>query len=419
MRITDYRSLAKKGDWTDAFRAAVEAIDAAGGGVLTVPAGLYRSRSIKLCGNMTLDLQTGARLSFFEKPDGYPLIDMEFEGIPGKAAMPLIFADRAENIRVTGGGVLDGNGALWWQAAREKKLPFERPYLVCFRECRDVVLENVTLLNSPVWTVHPLRCENVSVRGVTIRNPADSPNTDGINPNSCRNVRISDCLIDVGDDCIAIKSGTEDTPEKRPTENVLISNCLMRNGHGGVVVGSEMSGDIRNVQVTGCVFQGTDRGIRVKTRRRRGGRIENLSFSDILMDGVMCPFVFNMHYFCGKDGKTRHVWDKKPYPVDEGTPRVSDIRISNVTAVNATACAGYAYGLSEMPISRLSFSDVTVSLIAGNPGLAAMMDGLEPMEAVGFYLRNVRDVSFQNVRIVGNHGMAVDRDASVTGDCEL
>ncbi|MDR0929607.1 MAG: glycoside hydrolase family 28 protein [Oscillospiraceae bacterium] len=415
LSLTDYQAHAWGEDWTPAFAAAIDALCAQGGGTLTVPAGLYRAYGIRLYSNITLHLEAGAVLRFFEGPDGFALIDMEFEGITEPAYEPLLWARDAKNVRITGAGTLDGNGAQWWQAVREKTLQHPRPYLVFFDRCEDVVLEGVTLLNSPCWTVHPMACENVSVRGIAIHNPWDSPNTDGINPNRSRNVRISDCLIDVGDDCIAIKSGTEDTKDATPCENILISNCQMLNGHGGVVIGSEMSGGVRNVVVTGCVFQGTDRGIRVKTRRRRGGRIENLLFSHILMDRVMCPFVFNMYYFCGKDGKMRHVWDKAAYPVDAGTPGIFDVRIESVTATNATACAGFVYGLAEMPVTRLSLSDVTVTMRPGQPDRPAMMDDLPDMEARGFYLRNGRDIVLRNVRVVDAVGAAIDQE-NVTGE---
>ena len=417
MNVRDYARLAQNGDWTDAFAEAARDVRAAGGGTLHVPAGIYESRSIELYSFTTLRLDNGAVIRFFPDPSEYETIDMEFEGIPGKAAKPLIFADGARSVRVTGEGVLDGNGAGWWRAFRENSLRRARPSLVCFRNCRDVELSGLTLVNSPAWTVHPLYCDHVTVRGVTIRNPADSPNTDGINPNGCADVRIADCLIDVGDDCIAIKAGTEDTPRKRPCENIIVSGCQMRNGHGGVVIGSETSGCVRNVLVTGCAFQGTDRGIRVKTRRGRGGVVENLSFSQLLMDGVACPLVMNMRYFCGKGGKEPFV-RAHFMPVDEGTPVIRDVEISGVTAIGVTACAGFLHGLAEMPIERVNLSRTTVTLARGFPAYPAMMDGAERMEARGLYARNARDIVFSGVRVVGQSGDAYDLDESVRAKIE-
>src|SRR5207245_3333293 len=151
-------------------------------------------------------------------------------------------------------------------------------------------------LNSPAWTINPVRCENVTVHRVTIKNPADSPNTDGINPDSCRYVHISDCHIDVGDDCITIKSGIETEAEDKrgPCENITITNCTMAHGHGAVVLGSEMSGDVRNVVISNCVFSETECGIRIKTRRGRGGVIEDVRVSNIVMSDVLLPFSVNL-----------------------------------------------------------------------------------------------------------------------------
>lgn len=413
MNLLNYKHLAKDGaDWTEAFRAAIAELRQAGG-TLSVPAGTYLSRSIQLYSNMTLHLDAGATIQFLSTPEDYEIIQTEFEGIAGTAYMPCIFAEDAENVSITGQGTLDGNGFYWWEQFRAKKLPHARPFLVCFQRCNRVTIEGIRLINSPVWTIHPLYCHNVSIQGVSIQNPADSPNTDGIDPNACTHVRITNCHIDVGDDCIAIKSGTEDTPIKHPCENIIISGCTMAHGHGGVVIGSEMSGGVRNVVVTGCVFQHTDRGIRLKTRRKRGGTVENLLFSSILMEDVACPFVFNMHYFCGKNGKEKYVWDRAPYPVDEGTPCLRDVRIHQVTVVGATASAGFLCGLAEQPVERVSLSDVTVTMRKGKPGMPAMLDGIDEMEAAGFYLRNAQGVSFANVNIVGANGPEIIEDGNV------
>lgn len=149
----------------------------------------------------------------------------------------------------------------------------------------------------------------MTIDNLTIVNPFDSPNTDGIDPESCRNVRITGCHIDVGDDCIAVKAGTEDALEDVPCENIAITGCTMVHGHGGVVLGSEMSGGIRRISITGCVFDGTDRGIRIKSRRGRGGAVEDVSVTGIVMNDVLCPLVINLMYFCGKDGKLPIVSD--------------------------------------------------------------------------------------------------------------
>ena len=262
--------------------------------------------------------------------------------------------------------------------------------------------------------MHPLYCEDVAITGISVKNPWDSPNTDGINPDGCRNVRIYNCQVDVGDDCITLKSGTEKTPERRPLENVTITNCNMIHGHGGIVIGSEMSGGVRNVTVSNCVFRDTDRGIRVKTRRKRGGTVENLLLNNIVMDRVSCPFVFNMYYYCGPEGKERYVWDKEPYPADEGTPVFRNIHISNVSVTDAAASAGFVYGLPEQPVSNVTFSNVSITMDPdGKPGLPAMMGQLEPVSGAGFFLRNAEGFVFDNVKIRGTKGPELDLDESV------
>lgn len=415
MQIREFEALSMGGtNWSAAFAAAIEVLEKQGGGVLTVSPGVYPTGSIQLCGNMTLEVQSGAELRFLMDEAAFPLIDLEFEGCTGKAHRPCLFARNAEHIIVTGGGTLNGQGDYWWPKALSHQLDAPRPYLVCFADCTDVVLENLRLINSPVWTVHPLRCNHVTVRGIHIKNPASSPNTDGINPNACRDVRIHDCTIDVGDDCIAIKSGTEDTPNRRACERIVISNCHFLHGHGGIVLGSEMSGGVRNVLVSGCMFYETDRGIRLKTRRGRGGAVENIQLSNLLMEKVMCPFVFNMYYFCGQSGKMKRVWDKNPYPVDETTPALRDVSIMNVTARRCGACAGFFYGLAEMPVERVTLRNVLVEMDEnGQSGTPAMMNDCPTMQAQGFFLRNAVDVALDGVRVIGLKGELIDADDSV------
>jgi polygalacturonase len=411
--LADYGHLAADGLWTGAFRAAMEALASQGGGTLTVPPGRYLTAPIRLFSDTTLHLEPGAEIVFTDDETLFPLVDMEFEGIPGMAYMPCLYVRDARNVRVTGAGAIDGGGARWWAKFRDGSLAHPRPYLVCFHHCKDVAMDGVVLFNSPCWTVHPLYCDNVSLTNLYIKNPADSPNTDGINPNGSSNVRIADCVIDVGDDCIAVKAGTEDTPVKRPCEHIVIKGCRMLHGHGGVVIGSEMSGGVRDVQVANCRFLGTDRGIRLKTRRGRGGVAERLSFRNIEMEDVLCPFVFNMYYFCGKGGKLPSVRDKAPRPVDGGTPALSDITIENITVRGATACAGFLYGLPESPVRRVRISGCTVEMTPGNPGRPAMMDDLGEMEAAGLYLRNGEDIDIRGLRVTNQRGPALDMDGSV------
>ena len=415
MNIREYAAYSIDGkDWTEAFIRAIDDMKQQGGGVLTVPAGEYPTGSIRLYDNMTLNIESGAALRFHQDEAAFPLIELEFEGVAGKMHQACIYAEQAKNVTVTGYGTVDGQGSYWWKQIREKgRTEYPRPYLVCFSDCEHVVLENVTLTNSPAWTVHPLRCRNVVIRGLNIKNPADSPNTDGIDPDACQDVRIHDCTIDVGDDCIAIKSGTEATPNRQPSERIIITNCHFLHGHGGVVLGSEMSGDIRNVVVSSCVFYETDRGIRLKTRRGRGGTVEGIQLTNLVMEKVMCPFVFNMYYFCGADGKMKHVWDKAPYPITERTPCLRDVSITGVRARGCTACAGFFYGLAEMPVEGVSLQDVVVEMTDGPSGYPAMMDSCPSMQRNGFFLRNAVNVDIRGVKVLGVKGEWLDIDDSV------
>ena len=413
MYITDYASLSAGSDWSKAFQAAVSAIREAGGGVLKVPSGIYYTEPIRLTSHMKLEIEAGAEIRFFDNEARFRTIELEFEGIAGNCYMPCLYAEDAEYVTVTGEGTLNGQGAYWWQMLRSKTLKHNRPYLVCFNRCNHVTLSGLTLTNSPVWTVHPLRCQDVTLKDLRIINPADSPNTDGIDPDASSDVNILNCYIDVGDDCIAIKSGTEDTADRRPCERIVITGCHFLHGHGGVVLGSEMSGGIHDVLVSGCVFHQTDRGIRLKTRRGRGGSVSGVRANNLMMDGVMCPFVFNMYYFCGKDGKTPYVADKNALAADEKTPELSDVSITGVSVKNCTACAGYFYGLPESKVKSITISDVNIAFTDGKPATPAMMADCPKMSRRGFYLRNTEAVSISGLRFSGLVGEAFDSDSDI------
>ena len=402
-------------DWTQSFEAALSQASCQGGGTIYVPPGHYPTFPIQLKSNTTLYLDRGAVLSFSDERERFPIVSTEFEGIPTQAYQSLIHGEDGENMAVTGFGVIEGNGKRWWTDHLNGVLPCARPYLVHFQRCCNVVLENVTLRNSPCWTIHPLYCDQVRIQGIHIQNPPDSPNTDGIDPDGCQNLRIADCVIDVGDDCIAIKSGTEDTPEKHPCENILITGCTMLHGHGGVVIGSEMSGDVRNVVISNCIFSHTDRGIRMKTRRGRGGIVENILVSSLIMEDVLCPFVVQSYYFCGKGGRLPQVQDKSPHPVDASTPLFRNIQINQITASKVRCAAGFFYGLPEMPIQGLSLSNCRITM---NPDSAAeipaMMEGTPAMAQGGFFLRNVRKAMFHDVTTEKVKGPLWNKDDSVS-----
>ncbi len=402
LNIRDYAALSCGGtDWTQAFAKAIDDMRAQGGGVLNVPAGVYPTGSIRLYDNMTLNVESGARIAFLQDDNAFPLIIGEYQGDAGLVHQSCIYAQDARNITVTGYGTIDGQGEYWWKKAENNDLPYPRPHLICFHRCEHVVLENVSLINSPVWTVHPLRCRNVVCRGLNICNPYHSPNTDGIDPDGCQDVRISDCTIDVGDDCIAIKSGTEKTPETDCSERIIITNCHFLHGHGGVVLGSEMSGGVRNVVVSSCVFSGTDRGVRLKTRRGRGGVVEGIQLTNLVMENVVCPFVFNM-YYGGRVAlpEEKYYWDKEPQPVDERTPALRDVSITGVRARGVTGSAAFFYGLPERPVEDISICDVIVEMGDGYVEESGMMANSPDLVKAGFYLRNANNVELKNVQLV-------------------
>lgn len=393
---------------TAAIQCAIDTAAQNNGGTIWIPAGKYVIGSIFLRDNITLHLDAGAVLLGSQTFTDYPIVLTRWEGVTQPTHAPLIAGNGLHNLAITGHGIIDGRGDIWWQQHRAKTLDAPRPRLISFANCANILIDGITLTNSPAWTIHPVRCENVTIDKVTIRNPADSPNTDGINPDSCRNVRIANCHIDAGDDCITIKSGTEaEPPELRtPSENITITNCTMVHGHGGVVVGSEMSGDVRNVVIANCVFIGTDRGIRLKSRRGRGGIVEDIRATNIVMTDVMCPFTINLYYHINARGNP-YVSDKQLQPVNDGTPIFRRIHYSHITARNAQAAAAFLYGLPEMPIADVSFEDVTIAMANEAPASEPeMADHIPTMQRAGFFARNVRGLHLRNVRIENQVGEA-------------
>lgn len=402
--ITDFGAQQNGELCTNEIQAAINKASENGGRVV-VPAGTFFTSSLTLKDNVELHLMPGAVLKFSDNQDDYPVVFSRWEGAAREVYASCLYADGAKNISVTGRGTIDGNGKKWWNIFRNDfdSLKYPRPKLISFCNCENVLLRDISCVNSPSWTVNPILCTNVTCDNISILNPADSPNTDGIDPESCKNVRISNCNIDVGDDCIAIKAGTEDAEKMVPCENITITGCTMVHGHGGIVIGSEMSGGVKNVTVGNCIFQDTDRGIRLKSRRGRGGCVEDICVSNVIMDNVLCPFIINLYYFCGPRGNDKYVWDKTPYPITNETPCFKRINFSNISARNVNASAGFIYGLAEQYASEITFRDIRISMaenaVAGFP---AMMAGIEEMKQRGFYIGFAEDISFSDV-VIENH----------------
>lgn len=383
----------KGGDDELLTKTIQQAIDQAakdGGGTIYFPAGDYLTGAIHFKSNITLHLDAGAVLRFSDDFDNYlPFVQMRWEGTVMNNFSPLIYAENVKNIAITGRGTIDGQGKKWWNAmydielAKEKRplnkyqkmwqeanphletsayyqrtmnLKFFRPPLFQAFKSENILIEGITIQNSPFWTINPAFCDNIRITGVTIFNPP-SPNTDGINPTSCKNVHISDCHISVGDDCITIKSGRDADGRKwaTPTENVTITNCTMLSGHGGVVIGSEVSGGIKKVTISNCVFDGTDRGIRLKTARGRGGVVEDIRVSNVVMNNIQKEAIMiNMYY----DKNT------KVGPVTEETPVFRNIHFSGITGQDINTAAK-VLGIEEMPVSNIRFSDIDMQAKEG------------------------------------------------------
>ncbi|MGV8092261.1 MAG: glycoside hydrolase family 28 protein [Mangrovibacterium sp.] len=366
-----------------------------GGGTIYFPAGKYLTGPIHLKSNITIELEAGAIVKFSDDfEDFLPFVKVRYEGIFMKTFSPLIYAVGAENISIKGEGEIDGNGFKWWEVIKsitsevrengrvaypdkyqqlwlreneslkvepyyQKTLEnnFFRPPLIQFQECSNINIDGISIRNSPFWTINPVGCDDVTVHRVKIFNPEYGRNTDGINPSSCSNVRISDCFISVGDDCVTIKSGRDGEGREygRPCENITVTNCIMLAGHGGVVIGSEMSGGVKNVAISNCVFNGTDNGIRLKSARGRGGVVENIRVNNILMRNIKSnAFIFNLFY--DQDTLTE--------PVSERTPIFRNIHISNITGTDVNKI-GFINGLKEMPVEELSFININISAREG------------------------------------------------------
>jgi polygalacturonase len=323
----------------------------------------------------------------------------------------LFYGEDLENVSLTGRGIVDARGKHWWDAKISGVVTQDpRPFTFRLVNSRNVLIQGLTFRNSPMWTLTPLACDNVSIQHVTIFNPAESPNTDGINPESCRNVHIADCHIDVGDDCITLKSGTEDDgrAERRATENITITNCTMMRGHGGVVFGSEMSGSVRNVTVSNCVFVGTDRGFRFKSRRGRGGIVENVRADNIVMDGVLVPIAVNLFYAPGARGEKK-ITDTNPWPVNESTPRFRRLRFSNITARGIKSAATFILGLPEMPVEDVALDNCSFYVDPDNTEKFApeMYPDSRKIARAGLLARGVNRLTLRNVEISDQDGPAV------------
>ena len=346
---------------TAAIQAAIDACEAKGGGTVRLTAGTYLSAPIVLKSNIILQLDKGVTLLGSADHGDY-LAKTEFRE-PGLQS--LVSATNASNVTVTGEGVIDGAGETWWQMARTLKdagvmgSDHPRPRLVVFDHCKHVVVEGVTIQNSPMWQLVPYYSDDVIIRNIRILAPAHSPNTDAIDPFSSSNVQIDHVFADVGDDDIAIKSGAIGSPgPDEPSREITITDCTFLHGHG-LSVGSEIVGGAHNIRAERVHFEGTDNGIRVKANRDRGNNVGPLFFHDIDMKDVKNALVISEYY-----PKILPPDSELPQPVTRLTPHFHDITIENVTATGSTS-AGTIAGLPEAPISGVVLHNVQISARAG------------------------------------------------------
>ncbi len=438
--ITDFGG---KGDGvfdnTNAFAMATTEIARNGGGTLTIPAGKWSVGAINLESDMTLNLEENAEILFIADPIRYTPVYTRWEGVECYALHPLLYANGKQNITVCGKGTLNGNGKPWWELKKKKKangqsqpeepyekllallnpgyleqpgggggreIQFLRPSLVEFTNCKNVVLEGITIKDSPFWTVHPLYTKKLVLKNLKIENPSDAPNTDGIDVDSCEDVQIIGCTVSVGDDGICLKSGSgpDGIRVNRPTDGVVIRACTVKNAHGGIVLGSETAAGIRHVVAEDCDLDGTDRGIRIKSRRGRGGDLFDIELKNLRMKNNLCPIALNMYYKCGITDTSSPLFSLEKQPITAETPRIHDVKISDCEATGCKASAGFIAGLPEMPIDNLSISDchfTTDESSAESPMNSDMFFGLPEVTEKSFRILNAPGATFQNVKIEG------------------
>ncbi len=385
---------------TNAIQKTIETCASHGGGKVVVPPGNYITGALFLKSNICFEVFPGATLLFDNNIEDCPIVDGRWEGIERKVYASLFTGHNLKNVSIIGRGIIDGQGKAWWEAhyeneklrkenrlsgrepdnPKESPLKVPRPRMINLYNCTNVLISELTILNSPSWTIHPVYCENVTIEKISIIQPYESPNTDGINPESCKNVRIFNCFVDCGDDCITIKSGYNADGRRvaKPCENIVISNCTFAHGRSAIGIGSEMSGDVRNITISNCVFNGTLRGLRIKTSRGRGGIVENYRADNIIMYNVETAISIDMFY--GEE-------DTTSIPITIETPTFKNIHLSNITAINAKN-AVQIIGLPEAPIAfisitnsnftakngfdirfveKISLKDINVNCTSGNP----------------------------------------------------
>ena len=420
---------------TAGINKAIETCSKNGGGVVLLEKGVWLTGPVYLKSNVNLHLHSGALLLFTKDKSQYKLVAGNWEGKPAIVNESPLSGDQLENVAITGKGIIDGNGGVWrmvksskltetqWKnlvasggivkgknwypsesylngdadkeartlaegktvADYEDKKDFYRPNMLVISRSKRVLLEGVTFQNSPAWCLHPLMCEDLTLKNLKVINPWFAQNGDGVDVESCKNVMIEDCLFDVGDDGICIKSGRDEAGRKRamPTEEAIIRNNTVYHAHGGFVIGSEMSGGARNLFVYNNTFIGTDIGLRFKTTRGRGGIVEKIYIANTYMKDIPGEAILFDMYYASKDpivlaGEQRTEPTVKFEPVSEATPQFRDFYIRDVICAGAEK-ALFIRGIPEMNIKNINLENLTIT----------SKEGIELMEADGVSLKNV------------------------------
>lgn len=389
--IMDYGAVADgQTDNTQAIKDAINACVDAGGGKVIIPSGKFLTGPIHLKSNVNLHLEKGAEVLFTKDKKAYlPVVRTSYEGVELMNYSPLIYAYQQKNIAVTGSGTFNGqaDNENWWpwcgaeryghkkgdphqrdsinlprlRKMNENATPVEerifgeghhlRPTFFEPFDCENVLIQGVTFTNAPFWVMHPIKCNNVTVDGVTVN--SHGPNNDGCDPEYSKNVHITNCVFNTGDDCIAIKSGRNDEGRRVniPSENIVIENCIMKDGHGGVVMGSEISAGVRNVYVRNCKMDSPnlDRAIRIKTNTLRGGFVENVFVKNIEVGQVKEAFLkINTYYAIYDNQEGEHI------------PTIKNIHIEDVTVENGGKYGILIQGREESPVQNVTFKNVTI-----------------------------------------------------------
>lgn len=469
---------------TNAISQAIDVANAAGGGTVLIPKGVWVTGPFKLKSNINLHLERGALLQFSKNRDNYPIVETTWEGQKSFRCHAPIWAVGLENIAITGEGIMDGAGEVWkfvkknkltstqwrkliesggvvgkkgdtWFPTEQSRYgnedvkewanllvegktledyktvrDFLRPNMISITECENVLIEGVTFQNSPAWTLHPLLTNHITLRNVTVRNPWFGQNNDALDLESCRNSLVDGCSFDTGDDAITIKSGRDEQGRKRgvPTENVIIKNTTVFHGHGGFVIGSEMSGGVKNLYVNNCSFLGTDIGLRFKTKRDRGGVVENIYISDISMNNIPGEAIlFDMYYEAkdpiALDGDADDLPEIKGEPVNEGTPQFKDFYITNVVCHGAETGIKLR-GLPEMPIKNIIIEN---SNFVSNKGFIAIEAENITLRNVGLYttapkvmqVQNSKNITLDNISYTSGKETLLELNGSRTEKVRL